>query len=1320
MKPEMRSPFFILLFLLSVATASGADSLGWRGDGSGKYPDARPVLQWSRTSKAVKELRFQATRPDGESKGKPMPDGVIREWLVLGPLPMKIEDTDKMYGFGSSYSGETTDPLGLETETDLQPTVGDKGADKTWTLHAPGSSTVNFRDLYRDIPLDDMQSGRDYAAYAHAYVHAGEGGTYAVNMNNRGAIRLWVNGKLASSIENPDLNRTRQLAFDKGWNRILIRVQPTRRMFSKNRNMWPRNSWYASVCFYGIPGSTYETSNLLWATELPNGYGFGSPILVGNRLFLQSGHGDLFCVDAESGRILWLRSNIYHDFATDEERRAHPEVFKEVAPLAARLKEINDSFALGRGPRLEKVKRGHRTAYGHREKEDLEKRICDLMREVDREKYSLPKNQKQDEDLGYGGFNPVSDGKHVFAWFATGVTVCYDLDGNLVWRKLDNRGGATGHHGYFWGVSYHDGKLLTFMREFLCRDASDGRLLWQAENPSGHGHGQFVAAEIAGEPVAIAGGGGVLRMSDGALLYPGPRNCFEIPTPVLDGKTCYVLMYQYLRQAGNPARTGPNFYRIALPEAVTAPLDVKVRELDVDLTTFPADYVYNFMSSPIVHEGLAYLLNNAGVLTVVDVERMEIVYQKFLDLDQSTGWGEGAGRGIGISPVLAGEHLFVFGSTGSCLVLKPGRTYQQVAKNKIEHTLRRAGNNLNERFVACPVFDADRAYIRGEANLYCVGKNDESLVERAEPVAEVDWKSYAADDMVRFRDVTGGEDGSITFNNAQSRIVIPRTIPGEGHISLDILLPEMPAGPATIMSNALENGLPTWYLEVLDDGSLRLSIFCGGWLRVTNPARMQPGKWHKLQLGWGEGGSWLALDDQRVEDEDLAVPDRSSGGAFGMGNVYTRGPGAPVGMKVRLPGLTFEGEDGKGSAGTTRPADGGDSAGGSETSSSATGDPQAAVALRTCGFRGSGSGVYPDARIPLEWSADTKPRWKVEIGDGYGSAVISGRHAFVTAEPDKLYCVDSKDGKVLWARTNGFDQLPAADSSKGRKQASDCGYATPTPYTDGRHVWVVYGTGVVACYDMAGERRWIRYIDHKQVNEYGRSASPVMADGKLIVTVTHLVALDPGTGRILWEQPNAQEAYGTPAVTRIGKLDVLVTPTGYVVAADDGRVVASRMGTALNTSPVVHNGVAYFCDTETSAWKLPRSPEDKPEELWVAEIAGEVFASPVLHEGILYCVDNDGYLYAINAADGKVLYEEDLLGGDTPMDITDLYPSLVLANGRLLVTNCAGQTAIIKPGPEFALLRINERRPGSGSTPAIDTGNLLVRAGSELYLFAEP
>ena len=98
------------------------------------------------------------------------------------------------------------------------------------------------------------------------------------------------------------------------------------------------------------------------------------------------------------------------------------------------------------------------------------------------------------------------------------------------------------------------------------------------------------------------------------------------------------------------------------------------------------------------------------------------VYQKLLDLDPLQAHNEGAARGVGVSLALAGGKLYIFGNNGAGLVIEPGRVYRQIAENKIENAVM-AGHwsERQERFVANPVFDGQRLYVRGEANLYAIG-----------------------------------------------------------------------------------------------------------------------------------------------------------------------------------------------------------------------------------------------------------------------------------------------------------------------------------------------------------------------------------------------------------------------------------------------------------------------------------------------------------------------------------------------------------------------------------------------------------------------
>ena len=58
--------------------------VGWRGDGSGRFPGATPPLHWGRVAKYVKSLRSQATKPEVGETGKPISDGIIREWVWTG------------------------------------------------------------------------------------------------------------------------------------------------------------------------------------------------------------------------------------------------------------------------------------------------------------------------------------------------------------------------------------------------------------------------------------------------------------------------------------------------------------------------------------------------------------------------------------------------------------------------------------------------------------------------------------------------------------------------------------------------------------------------------------------------------------------------------------------------------------------------------------------------------------------------------------------------------------------------------------------------------------------------------------------------------------------------------------------------------------------------------------------------------------------------------------------------------------------------------------------------------------------------------------
>ena len=59
--------------------------------------------------------------------------------------------------------------------------------------------------------------------------------------------------------------------------------------------------------------------NIVWRTMLPN-WGYSSPIVVGDKVFVTTDWNRLLCLDARDGRILWQRDNWTFDLVADGDR----------------------------------------------------------------------------------------------------------------------------------------------------------------------------------------------------------------------------------------------------------------------------------------------------------------------------------------------------------------------------------------------------------------------------------------------------------------------------------------------------------------------------------------------------------------------------------------------------------------------------------------------------------------------------------------------------------------------------------------------------------------------------------------------------------------------------------------------------------------------------------------------------------------------------------------------------------------------------------------------------------------------------------------
>ncbi len=1041
--------------------------VGWRGDGTGKYPEATPPTSWGRVSSALRGLRFQASRPAATDAGAPMADGVIREWLVLSPAPEGTK-VEKDY---------------LPEEADLSPREGDPA----WKKVVFETAWLDFRPI--------LGNADKAIAYACTNVYSETGGKFRINATHLGAFRIVLNGK-------PLPQGYGRFAIDlaKGWNRLMVKVA-TR-----------DSDWACGITLHARAPAEYDSHGIAWATPLPGvqggfyggGTGCGSPVIVGDRIYLLSEPHDLVCLNKADGKVLWDRPNSFFDAATETDRThaAYPEAEK----LA---KKLNDLLAAGplSTARLE-------------EKGKLEKDLYARMQEIDPVRY-----KKQDiPDVGYSGYTPVTDGRFIYLWLGTGVTACYDLEGRRQWIRADVLPAV--EHGFSSSPVLVDGKVVVFMRDLFAFEASSGRQAWripvvphEGANPPGFFHGTPVAFAVGGVPLIVLGNGTIVRASDGKVLAKHPDAGNQaVSSPVVDGNRIF-----------ETATLGMKFYIHTLPGEAADPMKEKIQALSVDTPAFPKYYLPWYIASPVVHDGLAYLLNNSGVLTVVDVAEAKIVYQRMVDLDHFQTANEGPARGIGISPALGGKYLYLFGNNGGALVLEPGRAYKQVAKNKIE-SLVSVGHwgERQERFVANPVFDGSRIYLRGEGHLYAL-----------------DAKSGA---------------GPAT-----------KTIAAETPVSKPVPKPGAP------------------------------------------------------------------------EPRAAPTPDE---------------PVSPV-----------------------------------------------------YGWRRNGSGRFPEATPPLEWSEKKNVAWRTRVGAGSSTPTVTPNRVFVVSEPGTLVGLDRADGKILWEADVSAD-LPAGlkiPDIPGPKQDR----ARPTPVADGTAVYVALGTGVVARYSADGKREWVQVVDPAPLS-YGASASPVLAGNILLVDGRRLKGLDAATGRVAWEA-KVEPHYGSPALVTLEGVLYAVTAKGAVVRVSDGTVMAKDIAEGLggdqSPSPVVRDGVVTFayhrCTAVTLAAKDGRI---QAKMLWEQELPGDVIASPILHNGMLFAVvAGSGEYRVLDAKTGAVLLEKDL---ELP---PNYYPSLTLVGTHLLVGNDRGETLVLEAARDSKEVRRNQIPDGSGATPAPSGRDLFLRGGEFLY-----
>jgi outer membrane protein assembly factor BamB len=297
----------------------------------------------------------------------------------------------------------------------------------------------------------------------------------------------------------------------------------------------------------------------------------------------------------------------------------------------------------------------------------------------------------------YGSFasnSPVTDGKHVIAFFGSRGVYCYDLDGNKIWEK-DFGVQLKMYNGFgegSWPALEGNTLLLLFDHEgdsfLVALDKSTGRELWRTPRPEGNTNWSGpVVIPYAGRKQVIVSASKKVHAYDFETGKPiwevAGLGQNTIPAPVAGDGMVFVMS----------GFRNPNLLAVRLGR-------------DGDLTGTDGIVWQNqrgnsYTASPVLADGKLYVLTDSGMLSCFDAKTGTPYYQQ-VRLPKPYNFKA--------SPVAAGGKLYLASEEGDVIVVKMGEKFEVLATNTL----------AGQIFIGTPAISDGEIYLRGQNTLFCV------------------------------------------------------------------------------------------------------------------------------------------------------------------------------------------------------------------------------------------------------------------------------------------------------------------------------------------------------------------------------------------------------------------------------------------------------------------------------------------------------------------------------------------------------------------------------------------------------------------------
>lgn len=389
----------------------------------------------------------------------------------------------------------------------------------------------------------------------------------------------------------------------------------------------------------------------------------------------------------------------------------------------------------------------------------------------------------------------------------------------------------------------------------------------------------------------------------------------------------------------------------------------------------------------------------------------------------------------------------------------------------------------------------------------------------------------------------------------------------------------------------------------------------------------------------------------------------------------------------------------------------------------------------------SAPGDHTLVGLPLNWSETENVKWGIEIPyRGWSTPVVMGGQVWLTTaelEGHDFYaiCVDAETGEV---RFN--ERLFHCERPEPLGNGVNC-YATPSAAIEPGRVYVHFGSYGTACLDTTDFRVLWKRQDLPCRHYRGPASSLVLFEDLLVLTmdgvdVQYLAALDKRTGQTVWKtnrsvawndedipdqmtrEGDRRKAHSTPLIVKAGGQVQMLSAGAKAAYGYDprtGRELWRVRYDAWSAAPVplYDQGLAFISSgfggkTELLAVRIDGQGDVTDTHVaWRFDSAVPKTASPVLVDGLIYMVSDEGSLTCLEAATGKQVWRSRIPG--------NYAASPIYGDGRLYFFNQQGKTTVLKPGRSFEALATNTLASGFMASPAVAGKALFLRTKTRLY-----